>query len=686
VVAIDMAKAFDTLSHDFVNHVYKFFRIGHNMIRWLNLIGSHRVACINYGPSNDSQFFNLGQGRPQGDNVSPNSFNFCVQILIFKIELDPGVVPVPRHCPQLINQQNDFFRFESNHETSKNESLADDNTSLTVFERASLACIKNILISFENLSGLACNFDKSCIMPTFVPEAEDIAIVNELNFRIVDSITLLGVEIKWDLSNIREIYAKILTKIINIAAFWERFRLSLSGRIVIAKTFLIAQLNYIACWLPIPVDTLQSIQTQIDNFVTGPLNIAKSRLYLPPDKGGLGLFDLNLFIQAQTCSWIKRANDLCIDNWRYFITTACPGNNILLLRSSDIDPEMNPILFNMAKCYEKFISAFSALDGNYKCTPIFENCNFYYGDNVRLDKKFFGRNLYEANTDIIRNLTFNHCFNNDVFKTQLEFQEMGLNLNLATWMRLRSAILSAKTRLKKVSDVSDRNCTSLNNFLRSFRKGSRKLREVLIHETKVNSKVENLRIVETFAGLTNSIVPDSKTVEACLRSWNNSFFPSDIRGFVFKFRNNLLPLTNRVANFDLNTEPVCISCRILDADTMQRESFAHCFFDCEPVNNIIFRINADLFGTLDPDVIKRGFWYGSYTDTESYADKSINNAVWDIIRFVIFKIKCRKVLPTYDCVLKQALFLINTTIFRNRSYRIHILNNIRYANLVRALG
>jgi Reverse transcriptase (RNA-dependent DNA polymerase) len=32
VVAIDMAKAFDTLSHDYVNLVYKFFNIGPNMI------------------------------------------------------------------------------------------------------------------------------------------------------------------------------------------------------------------------------------------------------------------------------------------------------------------------------------------------------------------------------------------------------------------------------------------------------------------------------------------------------------------------------------------------------------------------------------------------------------------------------------------------------------------------------
>jgi hypothetical protein len=301
------------------------------MIRWLNLIGNHRVDCTSFGPGTDSPFFDLGQGRPQGDNVSPNSFNFCAQPLIFKLELDPGVLPVPRNCPQLINQPNDFFRLESNHETSKNESLADDNTTLTILERQSLMCIKVTLLDFENLSGLACNFDKSCVMPTFLPNQEERDMIAELGFRLVDSITLLGIDIKWDLSIVQEIYKKVRNKIVNLAAYWERFRFSLHGRIVIAKTFLIAQLNYIACWLPVPDGILTNIQTQIDNFCLGPLNVARSRLYLPPEKGGLGLFDLKKFILAQNCSWIKRASDLCIDNWRYDITTACPGNNIYVL-------------------------------------------------------------------------------------------------------------------------------------------------------------------------------------------------------------------------------------------------------------------------------------------------------------------------------------------------------------------
>jgi hypothetical protein len=46
VIAVDMAKAFDTLNHKFIEQVYKFFGLGENIIKWLLLLGNQRQACI----------------------------------------------------------------------------------------------------------------------------------------------------------------------------------------------------------------------------------------------------------------------------------------------------------------------------------------------------------------------------------------------------------------------------------------------------------------------------------------------------------------------------------------------------------------------------------------------------------------------------------------------------------------
>jgi hypothetical protein len=83
-------------------------------------------------------------------------------------------------------------------------------------------------------------------MPTHVVSDEDRIWLERTNFTIVDNITLLGINIKRDLNNTDEIFFKIREKIVNLAAYWDRFRLSLHGRITISKTFLVAQLNYVA--------------------------------------------------------------------------------------------------------------------------------------------------------------------------------------------------------------------------------------------------------------------------------------------------------------------------------------------------------------------------------------------------------------------------------------------------------
>jgi hypothetical protein len=111
-----MAKAFDSLDHKFIEQVYKFFGLGENIIRWLTLCGNQQQACIMLNKNKNSRHFILGSGRPQGDNLSPITFNFCEQILIFKIELDPRIEKIPYVITSRVAATNPFS-FESNRET-----------------------------------------------------------------------------------------------------------------------------------------------------------------------------------------------------------------------------------------------------------------------------------------------------------------------------------------------------------------------------------------------------------------------------------------------------------------------------------------------------------------------------------------------------------------------------------------
>jgi hypothetical protein len=81
-------KAFDSLSHDFMEKSLRFFNFGENMIKWINTICTGRKATIIFGPGRLGPVFNLERGNAQGDVISPFIFNICYQILILKLELD----------------------------------------------------------------------------------------------------------------------------------------------------------------------------------------------------------------------------------------------------------------------------------------------------------------------------------------------------------------------------------------------------------------------------------------------------------------------------------------------------------------------------------------------------------------------------------------------------------------------
>jgi hypothetical protein len=143
MICVDQAKAFDSVDHVFMEKTFEFFNFGEKFISWLRTIGTNRKACVILGNGETSNIFDLLKGTAQGDCPSPIIYNICAQVLIFKIELDPKIrkLPVFEQIQQNFRAEV-FFENESNFETSKNESFADDSTTLTFFDFEDLAALK----------------------------------------------------------------------------------------------------------------------------------------------------------------------------------------------------------------------------------------------------------------------------------------------------------------------------------------------------------------------------------------------------------------------------------------------------------------------------------------------------------------------------------------------------------------
>jgi len=100
LLSLDIQKAFDSLSHSYLQNVFKFFNFGPNISRWLTVLSMNRAARIVINSEISTDIFELERGNAQGDTISPFLFNLGYQILLFKLEFDlqiAGLVPV-RKC------------------------------------------------------------------------------------------------------------------------------------------------------------------------------------------------------------------------------------------------------------------------------------------------------------------------------------------------------------------------------------------------------------------------------------------------------------------------------------------------------------------------------------------------------------------------------------------------------------
>jgi len=729
VVAVDMAKAYDTISNAFMEATLKFFGFGPTMIKWLKLTGTNRTACLLLDGNVLSRFFSLDRGRPQGDITSPITFNFCVQILIFKIEFDtsiaslpnpinpnrapvanepdPALAPpeIPAADERLINGTDvgmpginpDFFVHEMTGECEKNESMADDNTTVTLLEDESLRSLKKVIDDFGIISGLRCNENKSSVLPTKILSDERKNHIGKILFPVVEKFKLLGVEITRTADNEGAIFNRIYEKILKLISFWERFRLSLPGRIIIAKTFLLSQLGYIGCFLPIPDESLKITQSIIDNFIRKNENIATEKIYRSPEQGGLGFFRLKDFLIAQKVSWFCRAWKLPIDTWRRVIKNQAPKKNVILARPEDISKVHNPICYSFVESFKIFYGIFTETNSNYKCAYIYDNPSFTIGPDTSttITIERLGVRGNTTNLANFRALTYDKCFHGTSFKTRDQFAESGVVLTPAAWFRLQLAISTAGRRLTKIAgNPESEKVLTIETFFKKLKRGSKAIHNFF--RKKYFNEKDLLRepIVVTFCRLTelvpvierevgndNNIEPvpgrtiTLNEIKVGLSMWDNFCFENDFREFSYKARHNSLWTNRRLYAAGLRDDPFCTFCKIRFGRTQSNESFLHLFKECLTTSSLITTVRDGIDNINEVNFTETYFFGLTVNGQGEFKTDMVILLFWELFRYRIWKKRCQRVVPNGEQIKKEIAFALQGLSNLSRKWKTKLLNS-----------
>jgi hypothetical protein len=284
IIALDVKKAYDSLSHEYLINVLEEYGFATNFIKIITLLYKENSAkiLVNGFLTED---INLQRGVKQGDALSCG---------LFIIAMDP-----------LIRKLNRCKEIEYNRNTNNFLSLvpnclayADDLTVITRPTARAIQVIFNIYSAFTKMSGLELNADKTEILVT--GENKPITFkVNYLNssyeLLTVTGITVGGIRI--DNDSKLEYKTNILDKIECMGNQLNRWRcrdLSIHGRSLVAKAFGFSQIIYSLQTCKIEIEDLKRIERMYFSFLWKgkPERIKRSKLKNTADQGGINAMDV----------------------------------------------------------------------------------------------------------------------------------------------------------------------------------------------------------------------------------------------------------------------------------------------------------------------------------------------------------------------------------------------------------
>jgi exonuclease III len=668
LLSLDIRKAFDTISHDYLNKVYKFFNFGPNIIGWLNTLGTGRQACIILENELLTEFFDLERGNAQGDTISPFCFNLGYQILLFKLNFDLqilGGIDIPDKPPEGSITPEQSAATAIYRTKSKVMAMADDATCITKMDFSSLSRIKVILSEFFLLSGLECNVEKTTLMPIIPgPVSQEI---RSLGFEVKNNLTILGMVIKNNGDYIKENGENITEKIQKQVNFWNRFNLSLPGRIAVAKSMMYSQINYLGSFINFGMQLYTLWEDIITRYVKGKLNVARDRFFLPLCNGGLGLFKISNFLDAQRLGWLRLA--ATPDKvWKQQLVQLTAGR-ITSGRSIKIDKNRYPVLHCIIEALDNFREAMTIHNDNYKVSEILYN--------KHICKQFGHREVFTTDFMEIQNeiallrlkvnnvINFGPNPNIHTVKSMAEVQNYLPNLDERKYRQLVDACMNIH-RLYKDNFVAGKKPESLEDIILSKNKFSKKVRTILDGKKTVTS-----RNIIRYGEITET-VPDNILAASMNKIWGYSFLENNVRTFAFKLFNNVLGTNQRVNRFVRGHLPHCTFCVLAGDPDLDEESINHLFQDCVSVEPVILEII-------------NWFWAGERTSRRDYlcgmaTDDVKKSFLWNIfvlvLKFYIWDCKLKYKLPNTEDAKKEICDRLVTYGKLNKKFKLSLETTI----------
>lgn len=295
LVALDIQKAFDSLSWDCIKKAFAYFNISDEFFSLVqSALEGMRLCTINNGWT--SPYFCPQRATKQGCPLSA---------YLFVISLEPFA--------QKIRQNDRIKGFLVNGVMHKLVQYADDLVLFLKFDQETLNELEKELDALYEWSGLRVNFNKSKIYRIGSILGTNVQLPTNKPFVWVHSLKILGIIIADE--NMETLnYDRLLQKVKTVCMDWSNRSLSLFGKIQIVNTLMSSQFMYVITMLrSIPNAVVKAYEKIVREFLWNGKKPKVKFKALTAHKvsGGASLVDIRQKDSAAKMQWISRMqNDL----------------------------------------------------------------------------------------------------------------------------------------------------------------------------------------------------------------------------------------------------------------------------------------------------------------------------------------------------------------------------------------
>lgn len=395
IICGDQEKAFDMISHNYVNALLDHVNFGSFMTQNIKRLYASSFAHVTINKI-VSDKIEIRSGIKQGCALSMFLYVLAIEELLIRIKKNANI----RGYKINILENNEF----------KVAAYADDVVGCTIDDESTEEFFKEFE-SWGKISGAKLNKFKTEIIK-----------INQN--QEIKSQKILGIE--FDNFGIkRENVSKAINKIKQAIAIWNKVNLSLLERVIICKTFLLSKIWFVCNFIILKNEEIKEIKQLVYNFVWNSKAelVNRNTLILPYESGGMGMFNIEAKIKTilfqqflYICNNYKRIFYSFSIYWLKFLMRnleifdlksinfnnipSAPNNgNIFYARMRESVNEIKKYDPVFMKNLSKYNSKNTYIEFR-KTYEVFPKCKSVFGEDLEWDKIFKNINNKKFHADL----------------------------------------------------------------------------------------------------------------------------------------------------------------------------------------------------------------------------------------------------------------------------------------------